>query len=93
MDPLPLEEEHCTFVEVTEEEVKNSVKMIPSLPAVVGIRNGPEWTGYWALLASFCPVCTMGVWLTGRSAAFGHKQLWNTTCKVITENFPQHMFF
>lgn len=34
-DPLPLEEEHCSVVEVTEEEVKNSVKLIPSLTAVV----------------------------------------------------------
>lgn len=34
-DALPLEEEHCTVVEVTEEEVKNSVKLIPSLTAVV----------------------------------------------------------
>uniref|UniRef100_A0A8C8VGW4 Calcium/calmodulin dependent protein kinase kinase 1 n=1 Tax=Pelusios castaneus TaxID=367368 RepID=A0A8C8VGW4_9SAUR len=36
-DPLPLEEEHCTVVEVTEEEVKNSIKMIPSLPAVIQV--------------------------------------------------------
>lgn len=36
--PLPLEEDHCTIVEVTEEEVKNSVKTIPSLPAVVSIN-------------------------------------------------------
>ena len=34
-DPLPLEEEHCSVVEVTEEEVKNSVKFVPSLSAVV----------------------------------------------------------
>lgn len=33
--PLPLEEEHCTVIEVTEEEIKNSVKLIPSLSAVV----------------------------------------------------------
>ncbi|KPP67607.1 hypothetical protein Z043_113787 [Scleropages formosus] len=33
--PLPLEEEHCTVVEVTEEEVQNSVKFVPSLSAVV----------------------------------------------------------
>ncbi|NWS52925.1 KKCC1 kinase, partial [Chunga burmeisteri] len=37
-EPLPLEEEHCTVVEVTEEEVKNSVKMIPSLPAVILVK-------------------------------------------------------
>lgn len=37
-DPLPLEEDHCTVVEVTEEEVKNSVKMIPSLPAVILVK-------------------------------------------------------
>lgn len=34
-DPLPLEEEHCTVIEVTEEEVQNSVKFVPSLSAVV----------------------------------------------------------
>ncbi|XP_028321169.1 calcium/calmodulin-dependent protein kinase kinase 1b isoform X2 [Gouania willdenowi] len=33
-NPLPLEEEHCTAVEVTDEEVQNSVKLIPSLSAV-----------------------------------------------------------
>ncbi|MEQ2165274.1 hypothetical protein GOODEAATRI_015192 [Goodea atripinnis] len=33
--PLPLEEEHCTAVEVTDEEVQNSIKLIPSLSAVV----------------------------------------------------------
>lgn len=37
-EPLPLEEEHCSVVEVTEEEVKNSVKTIPSLPAVVRVK-------------------------------------------------------
>ncbi|XP_038669016.1 calcium/calmodulin-dependent protein kinase kinase 1 [Scyliorhinus canicula] len=34
-DPLPLEEEHCSVVEVTEEEVMNSVKLISSLSTVV----------------------------------------------------------
>ncbi|KAG7262906.1 hypothetical protein CRUP_010552 [Coryphaenoides rupestris] len=33
-DPLPLEEEHCSVVEVTEEEVQNSIRLIPSLSAV-----------------------------------------------------------
>ncbi|NWR19142.1 KKCC1 kinase, partial [Emberiza fucata] len=37
-EPLPLEEEHCSVVEVTEEEVKNSVKTIPSLPAVILVK-------------------------------------------------------
>ncbi|XP_066432989.1 calcium/calmodulin-dependent protein kinase kinase 1 isoform X1 [Eleutherodactylus coqui] len=37
-DPMPLEEEHCTIVEVTEEEVKNSVKLIPSLTAVILVK-------------------------------------------------------
>lgn len=35
LNPLPLEEEHCKAVEVTEEDVQNSVKLIPSLSAVV----------------------------------------------------------
>ncbi|XP_047449252.1 calcium/calmodulin-dependent protein kinase kinase 1b [Mugil cephalus] len=38
-NPLPLEEEHCTAVEVTEEEVKNSVKLIPSLSAVILVKS------------------------------------------------------
>uniref|UniRef100_A0A4W5KDI9 Calcium/calmodulin-dependent protein kinase kinase 1, alpha a n=1 Tax=Hucho hucho TaxID=62062 RepID=A0A4W5KDI9_9TELE len=37
-DPLPLEEEHCTMVEVTEEEVQNSVKFVPSLSAVILVK-------------------------------------------------------
>uniref|UniRef100_A0A8C9XIR5 Calcium/calmodulin-dependent protein kinase kinase 1, alpha a n=1 Tax=Sander lucioperca TaxID=283035 RepID=A0A8C9XIR5_SANLU len=37
-DPLPLEEEHCSVVEVTEEEIKNSVKFVPSLSAVILVR-------------------------------------------------------
>ncbi|XP_058489000.1 calcium/calmodulin-dependent protein kinase kinase 1b isoform X1 [Solea solea] len=36
---LPLEEEHCTAVEVTEEEVQNSVKLIPSLSAVILVKS------------------------------------------------------
>lgn len=36
-DLLPLEEEHCTVVEVTEEDIQNSVKFVPSLSAVVRI--------------------------------------------------------
>ncbi|KAL7838193.1 hypothetical protein AOLI_G00265970 [Acnodon oligacanthus] len=37
-DPLPLEEEHCTVVEVTEEEIQNSVKFVPSLSAVILVK-------------------------------------------------------
>uniref|UniRef100_A0A3B3Y3X4 calcium/calmodulin-dependent protein kinase n=1 Tax=Poecilia mexicana TaxID=48701 RepID=A0A3B3Y3X4_9TELE len=37
--PLPLEEEHCTAVEVTDEEVQNSVKLIPSLSAVILVKS------------------------------------------------------
>lgn len=36
-DTLPLEEEHCSAVEVTEEDIQNSVKFVPSLSAVVSI--------------------------------------------------------
>ncbi|XP_062341553.1 calcium/calmodulin-dependent protein kinase kinase 1 isoform X1 [Osmerus eperlanus] len=38
MEPMPLEEEHCTVVEVTEEEVQNSVKFVPSLSAVILVK-------------------------------------------------------
>lgn len=46
-EPLPSEDENCTLVEVTEEEVENSVKHIPSLATVVRQMNhqpqaGPE---------------------------------------------------
>uniref|UniRef100_A0A667WXN2 Calcium/calmodulin-dependent protein kinase kinase 1, alpha a n=1 Tax=Myripristis murdjan TaxID=586833 RepID=A0A667WXN2_9TELE len=37
-DPLPLEEEHCSAVEVTEEEIQNSVKYVPSLSAVILVK-------------------------------------------------------
>uniref|UniRef100_A0A8D3BTX5 calcium/calmodulin-dependent protein kinase n=1 Tax=Scophthalmus maximus TaxID=52904 RepID=A0A8D3BTX5_SCOMX len=39
LNPLPLEEEHCTAVEVTEEEVQNSVKLIPTLSAVILVKS------------------------------------------------------
>ncbi|XP_060902899.1 calcium/calmodulin-dependent protein kinase kinase 1b isoform X1 [Labrus mixtus] len=38
-NPLPLEEEHCTAVEVTEEEVQNSVKLIPRLSTVILVKS------------------------------------------------------
>ncbi|XP_029302457.1 calcium/calmodulin-dependent protein kinase kinase 1b [Cottoperca gobio] len=38
-NPLPLEEEHCTAVEVTEEEVQNSVKLIPSLSTMILVKS------------------------------------------------------
>lgn len=41
-DPLPLEEEHCSAVEVTEEDIQNSVKFVPSLSAVVRISRSPR---------------------------------------------------
>lgn len=37
-DPLPLEEEHCSVVEVTEEDIQNSVKFVPSLSAVILVK-------------------------------------------------------
>lgn len=36
---LPTEDENCTLVEVTEEEVENSVKHIPSLATVVSVSR------------------------------------------------------
>ncbi|XP_041851003.1 calcium/calmodulin-dependent protein kinase kinase 1b [Melanotaenia boesemani] len=38
-NPLPLEEEHCKAVEVTEEEVQNSIKLIPSLSTVILVKS------------------------------------------------------
>ncbi|XP_063343768.1 calcium/calmodulin-dependent protein kinase kinase 1 isoform X2 [Pelmatolapia mariae] len=37
-DPLPLEEDHCSVVEVTEEDIQNSVKFVPSLSAVILVK-------------------------------------------------------
>ncbi|KAM9384797.1 calcium/calmodulin-dependent protein kinase kinase 1 isoform 2-T3 [Pholidichthys leucotaenia] len=37
-DPLPLEEEHCSAVEVTEEDIQNSVKYVPSLSTVILVK-------------------------------------------------------
>lgn len=34
-EPLPPEDDNCSLIEVTEEEVENSVKHIPSLTTVV----------------------------------------------------------
>ncbi|KAK2847475.1 hypothetical protein Q5P01_010474 [Channa striata] len=39
LNSLPLEEEHCTAVEVTEEEVQNSIKLIPSLSTVIVVKS------------------------------------------------------
>ncbi|XP_070827218.1 calcium/calmodulin-dependent protein kinase kinase 1b isoform X2 [Chaetodon trifascialis] len=38
-NPLPLEEEHCTAVEVTEEEVQNSVRLVTSLSTVILVKS------------------------------------------------------
>uniref|UniRef100_A0A8C6RFJ5 calcium/calmodulin-dependent protein kinase n=1 Tax=Nannospalax galili TaxID=1026970 RepID=A0A8C6RFJ5_NANGA len=38
-ESLPSEEEHCSMVEVTEEEVKNSVKLIPSWTTVILVKS------------------------------------------------------
>ncbi|XP_072320540.1 calcium/calmodulin-dependent protein kinase kinase 1b [Eucyclogobius newberryi] len=38
-NPLPLEEEHCTALELTEEEVKNSIRLIPSLSTVILVKS------------------------------------------------------
>lgn len=40
-EPLPSEDENCTLIEVTEEEVENSVKHIPSLATVVRSSSSP----------------------------------------------------
>ncbi|KAA0701839.1 Calcium/calmodulin-dependent protein kinase kinase 1 [Triplophysa tibetana] len=38
-DLLPLEEDHCTVVEVTAEDIQNSVKLIPSLSTVILVKS------------------------------------------------------
>ncbi|XP_050779898.1 calcium/calmodulin-dependent protein kinase kinase 2 isoform X3 [Gopherus flavomarginatus] len=39
VEPLPTEDENCTLIEVTEEEVENSVKHIPSLATVILVKT------------------------------------------------------
>uniref|UniRef100_A0A8D0E7B6 calcium/calmodulin-dependent protein kinase n=1 Tax=Salvator merianae TaxID=96440 RepID=A0A8D0E7B6_SALMN len=39
IEPLPTEDENCTLIEVTEEEVENSVKHIPSLATVILVKS------------------------------------------------------
>ncbi|KAE8635200.1 hypothetical protein XENTR_v10002543 [Xenopus tropicalis] len=39
LEPLPTEDENCTLVEVTEEEVENSIKHIPSLATVILVKS------------------------------------------------------
>ncbi|XP_062872567.1 calcium/calmodulin-dependent protein kinase kinase 1b [Trichomycterus rosablanca] len=39
LEPMPLEEEHCTEVVVTKEEVQNSVRLIPSLSTVILVKS------------------------------------------------------
>uniref|UniRef100_A0A3Q2C6V2 Calcium/calmodulin dependent protein kinase kinase 2 n=1 Tax=Cyprinodon variegatus TaxID=28743 RepID=A0A3Q2C6V2_CYPVA len=38
-EPLPPEDDNCSLIEVTEEEVENSVKHIPSLTTVILVRT------------------------------------------------------
>lgn len=49
-EPLPPEDDNCcVLIEVTEEEVENSVKHIPSLATVVssgGTRRSPVFLSY-----------------------------------------------
>lgn len=51
MEPLPSEDENCTLVEVTEEEVENSVKHIPSLATVVSEARSARL--HWGRLSFF----------------------------------------
>nr|XP_034953885.1 calcium/calmodulin-dependent protein kinase kinase 2 isoform X2 [Zootoca vivipara] len=39
VEPLPTEDENCTLIEVTEEEVENSIKHIPSLATVILVKS------------------------------------------------------
>ncbi|OCU02071.1 calcium/calmodulin-dependent protein kinase kinase 2 isoform X1 [Xenopus laevis] len=39
LEPLPTEDENCTLVEVTEEEVENSIKHVPSLATVILVKS------------------------------------------------------
>lgn len=44
-EPLPPEDDNCcVLIEVTEEEVENSVKHIPSLATVVSVFESHDWS-------------------------------------------------
>lgn len=64
-DPLPLEEEHCSVVEVTEEDIQNSVKFVPSLSAVVRHPERPPFTEHFLL----CQIDTFVLIFPRRRAA------------------------
>lgn len=53
-DPLPLEEEHCTAVEVTEEEVQQGVTLIPKLSTVVSRTGILLWSIFKTLMNKHC---------------------------------------
>lgn len=72
-DLLPLEEEHCTVVEVTEEDIQNSVKFVPSLSAVVRNPDHHHHHPCWICedaSASTYESCIMWAFISGRVEAF-----------------------
>lgn len=66
---LPTEDENCTLVEVTEEEVENSVKHIPSLATVVSTK---ELMAYGCMMGSTLPA---GVALSSWSSLLKGKSI------------------
>lgn len=83
MELLPTEDENCTLVEVTEEEVENSVKHIPSLATVVSM-GGVMVCG--CTPGSMLPVGQMEVAAGGQKHWSGLKQdflsVGNKHCKM-----------
>lgn len=80
-DPLPLEEEHCSAVEVTEEDIQNSVKFVPSLSAVVSVlRNLPQvqcscvnqklWYTSTVLYCEKKQIKLKSIWMSAAPSAF-----------------------
>ncbi|KAM4565864.1 calcium/calmodulin-dependent protein kinase kinase 1b [Odontesthes bonariensis] len=88
-NPLPLEEEHCTAVEVTEEDVQNSIKLIPSLSAVILVKsmlrkrsfsNPFEYQGRRAERSMSAP----GGLLTGALALLGSSPLLHPSLRKVS---------
>ncbi|KAL4609576.1 calcium/calmodulin-dependent protein kinase kinase 2-like [Arapaima gigas] len=76
-EPLPSEEEHCTLIEVTEEEVENSVKHIPSLATVILVRTMLRKRSFgnpfdWARREERSPSGTGGLLARGRAGNVKH---------------------
>uniref|UniRef100_A0A3Q3LE92 calcium/calmodulin-dependent protein kinase n=1 Tax=Mastacembelus armatus TaxID=205130 RepID=A0A3Q3LE92_9TELE len=85
-EPLPLEDDNCCMlIEVTEEEVENSVKHIPSLATVILVRTMLRKRSFgnpfdWGRKEDRSSLCAPGKVLTILVAACCHYHLLTESC-------------